>query len=187
MFPAKENLALVLLLATFVTLSLALPTANDKLLNPKGSVAKLNTPIDGAEIRPIERAGRILLPTDFAVKKKKYSIGMQGVGTFFNAWRNCISEGKGLATIESEEEQKFLESMLDSISPQTRYWIGATNLGATDFSLTWITTDLPVETTPFFLDLTAPTCISLDSSGTWYKNDCYSPQSTLPYICEEYY
>ncbi|XP_035912475.1 protein A16-like [Anopheles stephensi] len=187
MFVTKETLAVVLLLATCISFSLALPTADDSLPKPEDSVAKLNTPIGGAEDKPIERAGRILLPTDFAVKKKKYTIGTRGVGSFFRAWRNCIAEGKGLATIESEEEQKFLEAMLDAISPNTRYWIGATNLGASNFQLTWITTDLPVQTAPESLILNKPTCISLSSSGTWHKNNCFSTVTSKPYICEEYY
>uniref|UniRef100_A0A182SFH4 C-type lectin domain-containing protein n=1 Tax=Anopheles maculatus TaxID=74869 RepID=A0A182SFH4_9DIPT len=187
MLLTKESFAVVLLLACCVSFSLALPTADDNLLKPAGTVAKLSTPNDGAAVKLIERAGRILLPTDFAVKKKKYTIGARGVASFFRAWRNCIAEGKGLATIESEKEQKFLEAMLESISPHTRYWIGATNLGAADNKLTWITTDLPVETVPDSLSLTSSNCISLSSSGNWRKHNCYSSDNPKPYICEEYY
>ncbi|XP_052898743.1 protein A16-like [Anopheles moucheti] len=179
MFLAQRNVAVVLL-AIFVSLSLALQRVDDTVPKSKelGQQRKLI----------VDRKGRFLLPADFAVKKKRYSVGTRGVGTFFRAWRNCIEEGKSLATIESVEEQAFLESMLQSISARTRYWIAATNLGAADSnSLTWITTDLPVQTLPFDTTIEADSCYTLSPNGTWKLDGCDSSGKARPYLCEEYY
>uniref|UniRef100_A0A182MR30 C-type lectin domain-containing protein n=1 Tax=Anopheles culicifacies TaxID=139723 RepID=A0A182MR30_9DIPT len=173
MFLTKGFLATILLVVVFVSISLALPYDDD----PSSLAAE---PDEGNK-----RVGRILLPANFAVKKKKFTIGKLGVTTFFGAWRNCIAEGKGLATIDTREEQQYLEAMLESTD--AFYWIAATNLGNPRFSLTWITTDLPVRTTPFDLRLTGPTCIALKYNGLWTKNNCFSTTTFYPYLCEAYY
>ncbi|XP_053665694.1 protein A16-like [Anopheles marshallii] len=187
MFLAHGNLAVVLL-ALFVSLSLALQRVDDAVPKPREPGQQRSLIGSVRPLAGISRTGRFLLPADFAVKQKKYSIGTRGVGTFFRAWRNCIEEGKGLATIESAEEQAFLESMLQSISSKTRYWIGATNLGAVDnTTLTWITTDLPVQTAPDSIDLTADGCYTLSPSGYWKRHSCDGSEKAHPYLCEEYY
>ncbi|XP_052898742.1 protein A16-like [Anopheles moucheti] len=180
MFLAQRNVAVVLL-AIFVSLSLALQRVDDTV--PKSKELGQQTKLI------VDRKGRFLLPADFAVKKKRYSVGTRGVGTFFRAWRNCIEEGKSLATIESAEEQAFLESMLQAISARTRYWIAATNLGAADPNMyTWITTDLPVQTAPDPEPEPEPdSCYTLSPSGNWKMHGCDSSEKTRPYLCEEYY
>ncbi|XP_049296172.1 protein A16-like [Anopheles funestus] len=188
MFLTKGNFAVVLLLVVFLCLSLALPRVDDNVLKPDEAKdeASDNVPIDD-ETELNDRVGRFLLPADFAVRKKKFTIGTRGTASFFRSWRNCIEDGKGFATIESEEEQTFLTHMLKSIGSNTRYWIGATNVGNSAKNLTWITTDLPVQTAPDSLRLTGPTCIALTQSGSWRKNNCFSSSSVYPYLCEEYY
>uniref|UniRef100_A0A182NNG9 C-type lectin domain-containing protein n=1 Tax=Anopheles dirus TaxID=7168 RepID=A0A182NNG9_9DIPT len=158
MVPTREILAVVLV-AAFVSLTLALPKDERSAQKPEETVVMhLDTQQD-AVVKSKSPEGRFLEPAFFGVKKKKFTIGKYGVATFFRAWRNCIDEGKSLATIETEEEQRRIEAMI--ADHDTNYWIAATNLGAEDFALTWITTDLAVETTPSGLELTGPSCISM--------------------------
>uniref|UniRef100_A0A182WCR2 C-type lectin domain-containing protein n=1 Tax=Anopheles minimus TaxID=112268 RepID=A0A182WCR2_9DIPT len=177
----------VVLMVVFVSLSLALPRVDDTVPKaPEGTAEHPSTRNDG-QTEQNGRAGRFLLPADFAVRQKKFTIGEHGASSFFRAWRNCIAEGKGLATIESEAEQEFLESMLKTLPPDSYYWIAATNLGNPNHDLTWLTTDLPVLTKPGYLNLNGPTCITLRQSGSWVKKNCFLPANVFPYICEEYY
>uniref|UniRef100_A0A182PNX6 C-type lectin domain-containing protein n=1 Tax=Anopheles epiroticus TaxID=199890 RepID=A0A182PNX6_9DIPT len=143
----KANITAVLLLLTVYSgAALALPKIEDNLPQVKENPVPASSALKDDQVKTMVPQPRYLLPANFGVKIKKFSIGTLGVGSFFRAWRNCIQEGKGLATIESKQEQEYLESMLESISAGTRYWIGATNLGSSSKrKLTWITTDLPVE------------------------------------------
>uniref|UniRef100_A0A182JMS1 C-type lectin domain-containing protein n=1 Tax=Anopheles atroparvus TaxID=41427 RepID=A0A182JMS1_ANOAO len=127
--------------------------------------------------------GRFLEPAFFGVRKKKFTIGTGGIGTFFRVWRNCIDEGKSLATIESDEEQRAIERLV--AHQETTYWIAATNLGSSTPALTWITIDLPVKTTPLTFSPGMDTCVSVDPLGAWINNDCLEEE--LPYLCEEYF
>ncbi|XP_040176153.1 protein A16 [Anopheles arabiensis] len=185
--------AAVLLLIVCIGASVGLPTVDEENVVQAEQLPILPTadsskPTDDT-VKAIAPQPRYLLPADFAVKNKKFTIGTLGVGSFFRAWRNCIDEGKGLATIESEKEQKYLESLLKASSTGSNYWIGATNIGASNTNkLTWITTDLPVQTKPPFLNVVAKsTCIALSPTGSWTLRNCLNPLNIFPYICEEYF
>uniref|UniRef100_A0A182K7R2 C-type lectin domain-containing protein n=1 Tax=Anopheles christyi TaxID=43041 RepID=A0A182K7R2_9DIPT len=190
MILTKGNAAVVLLWIVCISASVALPTVDEEnLLQSEEKPVPASSKPKADEVKAIVPQGRYLLPADFAVKHKKFSIGTQGVGSFFRAWRNCIDEGKALATIESEREQKFLESMLEATSSGTNYWIAATNVGSLiPNKLTWITIDLPVKTKPSYLNVGAPSsCIALSSTGAWTSKNCFNALNVFPYICEEYF
>uniref|UniRef100_A0A182QLT8 C-type lectin domain-containing protein n=1 Tax=Anopheles farauti TaxID=69004 RepID=A0A182QLT8_9DIPT len=184
MVPSKGVLA-VLLLAVYVNLTLAVPADGKSLREQEESVVEQLDLKDTAVKSKGRPQGRFLEPAFFGVKKKKFTIGQYGVGTFFRAWRNCIDEGKSLATIESEQDQHKIDAMI--AGTETDYWIGATNLGAPDYTLTWLTTDLAVEMAPSDLALDDTACISLGPSGEWKPNACFDSEIVFPYICEAHY
>ncbi|XP_058124269.1 protein A16-like [Anopheles ziemanni] len=134
---------------------------------------------------------RFLEPANYGVRKKKFTIGTGGIGTFFRAWRNCIDEDKSLATTDSEEEQRAIERLVGKcygkFFDNSEYWIAATNIGSPVPELTWITTDLIVKTAPSYFEQIEATCISVDPDGVWKNNDCYNTSIVLPYLCEEYF
>ncbi|KFB41553.1 AGAP004810-PA-like protein [Anopheles sinensis] len=183
MFVKNGSVPAVVLMLACIGLALALNVVREEQAVPVKetvSIGKLCLAKDVAEPH-----ARFLEPANYGVRKKKFTIGTGGVGTFFRAWRNCIDEDKSLATTDSEEEQHAIERLV--ARQDTEYWIAATNLGSGTPELTWITTDLVVKTTPRNFNQVPDTCVSVDPDGIWKNNDCFNISIVLPYICEEYF
>ena len=110
--------------------------------------------------------------------------------SWFDAYTYCDDLGGHLLTITSEEEQTFVESYMNSLSFNSRAWIGAYSDGQ---KWQWIT-DEEYEYTNWATNIPLPDCyngieffahLNFNNLGDWNDLLYYGDSTGLPYlICE---